>query len=120
EEYQRGVGDIRRRIARGDVYQVNLCRVLTAELAGEHDAALGSGAFSSADSPSAEGSASDFRGEGSVPGSQGEAASPGPSDGRDSPGSPDGAARRFDPVALAHLLAAGNPARYQGVLATGD
>ena len=34
--YQSGVGEIRRRIRDGDVYQVNLCRVLTAELpAGE-------------------------------------------------------------------------------------
>jgi para-aminobenzoate synthetase component 1 len=30
--YQRGVEEIRRRIRDGDVYQVNLCRVLTAEL----------------------------------------------------------------------------------------
>jgi para-aminobenzoate synthetase component 1 len=32
--YQRAVADIRERIARGDVYQVNLCRVLTAPLPG--------------------------------------------------------------------------------------
>jgi para-aminobenzoate synthetase component 1 len=84
------------------VYQVNLCRVLTAELSGEHDAGLGAGAFSTAGSAS---------GEGPAPGSRGEDAPP---------GSSDGAARRFDPLALAHLLAAGNPARYQGVLATGN
>jgi para-aminobenzoate synthetase component 1 len=67
-DYERGVDEIRRRIARGDVYQVNLCRLLTAEMPGEDD-----------DVPAC-----------------------------------------FDPLALAHLLAAGNPARYQGVLATGD
>jgi para-aminobenzoate synthetase component 1 len=67
--YERGVAEIRRRIARGDVYQVNLCRLLTAALPSALDR-------------------------------------------------PDGAAH--DPLALAHLLAAGNPARYQGVLATGD
>jgi len=77
-EYERGVGEIRRRIACGDVYQVNLCRVLTAELGGEYDAVPGEAAVTDDD------------------------------------------ARRFDPLALAHLLAAGNPARYQGVLAAGD
>jgi para-aminobenzoate synthetase component 1 len=90
EEYERGIDDIRRRIARGDVYQVNLCRMLTAELAGERDAALGHGALSTAGAPSDAGASS------------------------------DGGARRYHPLALAHVLAEGNPARYQGVLATGD
>jgi para-aminobenzoate synthetase component 1 len=58
--YLRGVQRIRRYIEAGDVYQVNLCRVLSAPL-------------------------------------------PGPA----------------DPIALAHLLAAGNPAPYQGVLQLG-
>ena len=60
-DYLRGVGLIRERIAAGEVYQVNLCRMLTAPL-------------------------------------------------------PAGA----DPVALAAVLAAGNPAPYQGLLHTGD
>jgi para-aminobenzoate synthetase component I len=37
EEYQRGVESIRRHIATGAVYQVNLCRVLSAPLAGPGD-----------------------------------------------------------------------------------
>ena len=60
-QYIDGVQRIRRSIEAGDVYQVNLCRVLSAPL----------------------------------------------------PGSPD-------PLALARLLAAGNPAPYQGVLQLGD
>ena len=35
--YEEGVREIRRRIARGEVYQVNLCRVLSHELAPEAD-----------------------------------------------------------------------------------
>ncbi len=58
--YQAGVSTIREYVAAGTVYQVNLCRMLSADLA-----------------------------------------------------------RSADPVALAHLLAAGNPARYQGFLDTG-
>lgn len=60
--YMRGVADIRRRISRGDVYQVNLCRTLTADLS---------------------------------------------------------RAQEHDPFALAARLAAGNPARFEGALATG-
>ena len=60
-EYLAGVRRIRRYIEAGDVYQVNLCRLLTAPLR-----------------------------------------------------------RRPDPLALAHRLAAGNPAPYQGVLDLGD
>jgi para-aminobenzoate synthetase component 1 len=60
-EYLRGVGRIRRYIEAGEVYQVNLCRMLSARL---HDTA--------------------------------------------------------DPLALAGLLAAGNPAPYQGVLQLPD
>ncbi len=59
--YIRGVHRIRRYIEAGDVYQVNLCRVLSAPLS-----------------------------------------------------------RPSDPLALARLLAAGNPAPYQGVLQLGD
>ncbi|MEO7125297.1 MAG: chorismate-binding protein [Nakamurella sp.] len=74
-EYVRGVGEIRRRIARGDVYQVNLCRLLTADL---------------------EASEAELNDE-------------------------LGSARadEYDPLALAHILADGNPAQYQGVLDTG-
>jgi len=60
-EYLQGVQRIRRYIEAGDVYQVNLCRLLTAPIAGGSD-----------------------------------------------------------PFALARLLAAGNPAPYQGVLDLGD
>ena len=35
--YEKGVAVVRERIAAGDVYQVNLCRLLTAELAGPPD-----------------------------------------------------------------------------------
>lgn len=80
EAYVRGVAEIRDRVARGLVYQANLCRVLTAEL--------------------------------------GEGASGGGGAGR------HGSKARYDegsfsPLALARVLAAGNPARYQGVLHTG-
>lgn len=61
EQYLAGVEEIRRRIARGDVYQVNLCRLLSTEL--------------------------------------------------------DSAAT-YDPLALAAILARGNPSKYQGVIAT--
>lgn len=67
DAYCRGVSTIRERIAAGDIYQVNLCRLLSADLP--------------------------------------------------SPSIYDGAAR---PLALARVLADGNPARYQGVLVTGD
>lgn len=69
DAYCRGVATIRERIAAGDVYQVNLCRVLSADLP----------------------PTSIYDG-------------------------PHGSAR---PLALARVLAAGNPARYQGVLITG-
>ncbi len=61
DQYVRGVRAIRERIAAGEVYQVNLCRMLTAPLPGN-----------------------------------------------------------ADPLALAAVLARGNPAPYQGVLHTGD
>src|SRR6478736_848809 len=61
DQYVRGVQRIRRYIQAGDVYQVNLCRMLSAPLRGASD-----------------------------------------------------------PLALARLLAAGNPAPYQGVLQLGD
>lgn len=75
EAYVRGVGEIRERVARGLVYQANLCRLLTAPLAGGR---TGSGDGGTGDDASA-----------------------------------------FSPLALAQVLAAGNPARYQGVLHTG-
>lgn len=87
EGYLCGVAEIRRRIATGDVYQVNLCRLLTCELrqATEYDdpeaAAVAGLPIAGSDAPSA--------------------------------------APHYDPLALAHRLAAGNPARYQGVLSTG-
>jgi len=40
--YQAGVSEIRRRIHEGDVYQVNLCRVLTADLPKHEDDAVNS------------------------------------------------------------------------------
>ncbi len=36
-DYENGVAEIRRRISRGDVYQVNLCRVLSATIPAESD-----------------------------------------------------------------------------------
>lgn len=119
EAYERGVGEIQRRIARGDVYQVNLCRVLTAELDGGDDAVSGDGI-----SPARDGRAHtgrddlDRRTNGLSLGEGTRAChSHRSADGGDRS---DGGTRRFDPLALAHLLTAGNPARYQGVLATGD
>ncbi len=73
-QYLAGVAEIQRRIAAGDVYQVNLCRVMTTDLV--------------------------------IPGPEAGLAAMRP-------------AAPHDPVALARLLAAGNPSAYQGVLRTG-
>jgi para-aminobenzoate synthetase component 1 len=86
--YEQGVREIKARIATGEVYQVNLCRVLTAPLPAQH----------------APGAVAD------VVGALGPADVLGPA----GPGARDAA--DFDIDALGAVLAHGNPAPYAGTI----
>lgn len=102
EAYESGVRAIRERIAAGEVYQVNLCRVLTAPLPAPE-------AQEAPDGPDR-------------PDGSGNAAPPGAPDGPHAPASPaahhnrHGPGHDIDIDALTAVLARGNPAPYAGTI----
>lgn len=104
DAYLRGVETIRRHIATGAVYQVNLCRVLSAPLAGPGEGPGEDTAAPGADPAQGGGNGVSGEDAGATAAGTGETARPAPTR---EPNSPAGLARR-----LIH----GNPAPYAGVI----